>query len=40
MPIPLPSGVEVTQQGATLSVKGPLGTLERAIHPEMVVERG
>jgi large subunit ribosomal protein L6 len=40
MPIPLPSGVEVTQRGATLSVKGPLGTLERAIHPEMTVERG
>ena len=39
MPIPLPSGVEVTQQGATLSVKGPLGTLERTIHPEMVVEQ-
>jgi large subunit ribosomal protein L6 len=40
MPIPLPSGVEVTQQGATLSVKGPLGTLERRLHPEMVIERG
>ena len=40
MPIPLPSGVEVMQEGATLSVKGPLGTLERTIHPEMVVERG
>lgn len=40
MPIPLPSGVEVTQEGATLSVKGPLGTLARSIHPEMVVERG
>ena len=39
MPIPLPSGVEVTQEGATLSVKGPLGTLERTIHPEMVVEQ-
>ena len=40
MPIPLPSGVEVTQEGATLSVRGPLGTLERSIHPEIVVERG
>jgi large subunit ribosomal protein L6 len=39
MPIPLPSGVEVTQQGATLSVKGPLGTLERTIHPEMLIEQ-
>jgi large subunit ribosomal protein L6 len=40
MPIPLPSGVEVTQQGSTLTVKGPLGTLERTLHPEMVIERG
>jgi large subunit ribosomal protein L6 len=40
MPIPLPSGVEVTQQGTTLIVKGPLGTLERSLHPEMVIERG
>ena len=40
MPIPLPSGVEVTQQGATLTVKGPLGTLERTLHPEMLIERG
>jgi len=39
MPIPLPSGVEVSQEGSTLRVKGPLGTLERAIHPEMSVER-
>ena len=39
MPIPLPSGVEVTQQGTTLRVKGPLGTLERTLHPEMVIER-
>ena len=40
MPIPLPSGVEVTQEGATLTVSGPLGTLSRAIHPEMLVEHG
>ena len=40
MPIPLPSGVEVTQEGTNLSVKGPLGTLARSIHPEMVIERG
>jgi large subunit ribosomal protein L6 len=39
MPIPLPSGVEVTQDGASLRVKGPLGTLERRIHPEMKLER-
>jgi len=39
MPIALPEGVEVTQQGNRLSVKGPLGTLERELHPEMKVER-
>jgi large subunit ribosomal protein L6 len=39
MPIALPSGVEVTQEGRQLRVKGPLGTLEREIHPEMTVER-
>jgi large subunit ribosomal protein L6 len=39
MPIPLPNGVEVIQEGSTLRVKGPLGTLERTIHPEMAVER-
>ena len=39
MPIALPSGVEVVQDGRTLRVKGPLGELERQIHPEMRVER-
>jgi len=39
MPIALPSGVEVTQEGRLLRVTGPLGTLEREIHPEMTVER-
>ncbi len=39
MPIPLPSGVEVTQEGSSLRVTGPLGTLERTIHPEMKLER-
>ncbi len=39
MPIPLPDGVEITQDGNRLTVKGPLGTLEREIHPEMAVER-
>jgi large subunit ribosomal protein L6 len=39
MPIAVPDGVEVTQDGAKLTVKGPLGTLERTIHPEMTVER-
>ncbi len=35
MPIPLPDGVEVAQDGNRLTVKGPLGTLERELHPEM-----
>ena len=39
MPIPLPDGVDVTQDGSHLRVKGPLGTLERTIHPEMKLER-
>jgi large subunit ribosomal protein L6 len=39
MPIPLPDGVEVTQEGRRLRVKGPLGQLERELHPEMVLER-
>ena len=39
MPIPLPDGVEVIQDGTHLRVKGPLGTLERTIHPEMKLER-
>jgi len=38
MPITIPQGVEVTQDGAHLTVKGPLGTLERSLHPEMRVE--
>jgi large subunit ribosomal protein L6 len=39
LPITLPQGVEIDQQGRTLSVKGPLGQLQREIHPEMSVER-
>ena len=39
MPIPLPDGVEVAQDGNHLTVKGPLGTLERELHPEMRLER-
>src|SRR4029453_1068368 len=39
MPIPLPPGVEVAQEGNRLTVKGPLGTLERELHPEMKLER-
>jgi large subunit ribosomal protein L6 len=39
MPISVPSGVDVAQDGNHLTVKGPLGTLERTIHPEMRVEQ-
>jgi large subunit ribosomal protein L6 len=39
MPIALPEGVEVVQEGLRLRVSGPLGTLEREIHPEMRIER-
>ncbi|MDP9244600.1 MAG: 50S ribosomal protein L6 [Chloroflexota bacterium] len=39
LPITLPQGVEIDQQGRTLSVKGPLGQLQREIHPEMSLER-
>ena len=32
MPIPIPSGVEVKLDGRHVSVKGPLGELERELH--------
>jgi large subunit ribosomal protein L6 len=39
MPIALPPGVEVIREGTLLRVRGPLGTLERHIHPDMSVEQ-
>jgi large subunit ribosomal protein L6 len=39
LPVSLPDGVEVTQEGRTLRVKGPLGELVRQIHPEISIER-
>jgi large subunit ribosomal protein L6 len=39
LPITIPSNVELSQDGQRLRVKGPLGTLEREIHPEMQIER-
>lgn len=36
-PVPLPQGVEVTVRDATIVVKGPKGTLERRLHPDMEV---
>lgn len=36
-PIDVPSGVEVKLEGNHITVKGPKGTLERDLHPDMVV---
>jgi len=38
-PIPVPSGVEVTVDGAYITVTGPKGTLERALPGEMSIRR-
>ena len=34
-PIEVPGGVDVSIDGTRVSVKGPRGTLERSLHPEM-----
>ena len=39
LPIPVPSGVDVTIEGRNVTVKGPKGTLSRALHPDMTVSR-
>jgi large subunit ribosomal protein L6 len=40
LPITLPAGVEVKSEAdGTLTVKGPKGSLVRALHPDMKVER-
>jgi large subunit ribosomal protein L6 len=38
-PIPIPSGVEVTLDGTHVVVKGPKGTLERDLVPDITVAR-
>lgn len=38
-PIGVPQGVEVTIEGTTVTVKGPKGTLVRAFHPRMRIEK-
>lgn len=38
VPIPVPSGVDVQIQDSVVTVKGPKGTLSRAIHPDMIVK--
>jgi large subunit ribosomal protein L6 len=37
LPIPIPSGVEVTFEGQHARVKGPRGTLEHDVHPSISV---
>ncbi len=39
LPITVPSGVDVTIDGRTVTVKGPKGTLSRALHPDMTLSR-
>lgn len=38
-PIPVPKGVDVNIASGQISVKGPLGTMARAIHPDVGIER-
>jgi large subunit ribosomal protein L6 len=39
LPIPVPSGVDVTIDGRRVTVKGPKGELTRELHPDMTVSR-
>ena len=39
LPIPVPSGVDVTIDGRNVTVTGPKGSLSRALHPDMTVSR-
>ena len=39
LPIPVPSGVDVTISGRTLTVTGPKGQLTRELHPDRTVKR-
>jgi large subunit ribosomal protein L6 len=39
LPIPVPSTVDVTIDGRQVTVKGPKGTLSRALHPDMSVKQ-
>lgn len=40
MPIPLPAGVKVRQEGDKIVVEGPRGKNEEQIHPNMIIEIG
>lgn len=37
-PIEIPSGVDVSQNGNVLTVKGPKGTLTRELHKDMIIK--
>ncbi len=37
LPIPIPDGVEIALEGQHVRISGPLGTLERDVHPEMTL---
>jgi large subunit ribosomal protein L6 len=39
LPIPVPSGVDVTISGRRVTVTGPKGQLTRELHPDMTVSR-
>ena len=38
-PVPLPKGVEVNLASGQISVKGPLGTIARAMDPNVGIEK-
>ena len=40
LPVPVPSGVDVSIDGAVVTVKGPKGTLTHAVAAPIVVEKG
>ncbi len=39
LPITVPSGVDVTIDGSSVTVNGPRGTLSRTLHPDMLISR-
>jgi large subunit ribosomal protein L6 len=40
LPVPVPSGVDVTIDGAVVTVKGPKGTLSHTVAAPIIVEKG
>ena len=37
-PVAIPSGVDVSLSGRTLTVKGPKGTLTQEVHPDVIID--